>query len=254
MSENESTDEQTKEAEANLRRIVDSLVLMIKFCGITEQQFSNLVENAYRNVEVPVDSPTHDPSLSTGHRTFYGSILSTWVQDPQFLNDKGDAMDLPLRGAGSFERLYQKAKQAYPSTFKPPSLDETVRRLSEAGSITYQDGVCHLVEAHFRIYTSGSVAALNQISYGAELIETCAHNTIASREDRLFQRSVRGFNFPVSELPRVRALLREQGMELLHQLDSMLEAPASESAVHDPRTEVIVNLVLSVKGQDSEHG
>jgi len=247
MADNDKLIPTSEEAAESLKRIVDSLVTMLKFCGITEEQFSGFVQTAYREVDVPENSPSHDPSLSKQQMVFYGSLLSMWYQDPEFVDDHGDPRALPMHGVPSMTSLLKKAVALYPEASKDANLEYVIRRLVEAGAIEERSGEYHILEPHFRINTPGSVAAINQIALGAEYIETCAHNTTTPKEKRRFQRIARGPSFPVEEVPRIKALLEDQGMNLLLQLDGMLENPEKGTSVDVDRAMVAVGLYLTVK-------
>jgi hypothetical protein len=143
------------------------------------------------------------------------TVLSAWLREPDFLDRKGDPLDLPFSGEASFSELVRR----YSGDMKPRAMAD---ELLVSGAIESIDGRLRMSA---RGYVPGSdpddlIAVLG--TDPVELIETIDHNMQSN--DRRFQRKVEYDNVPIAHATEFRALSARLSQHLLEELDRWLSS------------------------------
>jgi len=142
-------------------------------------------------------------------------VLSAWLRDPEFLDRKGDPLDLPFAGPASWSELVRR----YSGDMKPRAM---VDELLETGALERVDGRLRMSA---RGYVPSSapddlIAILG--TDPTELIETIDHNM--HQPEKRYQRKVEYENIPAEHAAEFRALSGRMAQHLLEELDRWLAA------------------------------
>jgi len=168
-----------------------------------------------------------DVSQDVARRNRAATVLSAWLRDGEFLDRKGDPLDLPFAGTGSFSELVRR----YSGDMKPRAMaDELVR----SGAIEVVDGRMRMVARGF--VPGGDPDEVLAIlgTDPAELIETIDYNM--THADKRYQRKVAYDNVPAVHASEFRALSARLAQHLLEELDRWLAARDLPSGRSDEPT------------------
>lgn len=173
--------------------------------GLTRKEVKRLLE------QVPGDG-------SESHQRYNRAIrvISGWLNDPQFHDERGQPADLPFAGGdASFEALVKKHSGDMP----PRAM---FNALAAGGSVGEDQGSVRLLR---HAYVPGGdpidkIAILG--SDTAELLETIDHNLVASADQARYQRKVSSETLRASEVAAFRALAAQKSQELLEEMDAWL--------------------------------
>lgn len=144
-------------------------------------------------------------------------VLGSWLRDADFLDRKGDPLDLPFADASpSFSELVRK----HSGDMYPRSVADELLRL---GAVEEVDGKLRMTT---RGYVPGGdperiieILGLDT----AEFMETIDHNLqAASDDDRLFQLKVLSDNVPVAYLEEFNAYSRRLSRPVIEELNRWL--------------------------------
>jgi hypothetical protein len=156
-----------------------------------------------------------DVSADVAGRNRAAAVLSAWLRDKDFLDRKGDPLDLPFLGSISFSELVRR----YSGDMKPRAMAD---ELIASGAIEI---VGRRLRMSARGYLPGSAPAEMVAILGtdpAQLIETIDHNMQSS--ERRYQRKVEYDNVPAEYAQEFRALSARLGQHVLEELDRWLAA------------------------------
>ena len=156
-----------------------------------------------------------DISAEAAGRNRVATVLSAWLREADFLDRKGDPLDLPFTGAASFSELVRR----YSGDMKPRAMAD---ELLASGAIESVDGRLRMSA---RGYVPGAdpdemIAVLG--TDPVELIETIDHNMQSG--DRRYQRKVEYDNIPGEYAAEFRGLSARLAQHLLEELDRWLAA------------------------------
>lgn len=144
------------------------------------------------------------------------TVLGAWLRDEEFLNPKGDPLDLRFEsGVPSFTGLVRK----HSGDMQPLAIADELRRV----------GAIEDVEGKLRMTTRGYVPSSDPESVvdilgmdTAELMETIDHNMRAAADDKLFQLKVLSDNVPVKYVAEFNAYSRRLARPVLEELNRWL--------------------------------
>ncbi|MBI3609562.1 MAG: hypothetical protein HY204_02535 [Nitrospirae bacterium] len=144
-------------------------------------------------------------------------VISGWIRDVKFKDNKGREADLPLEGRGAtFSQLVKRYSGDMPVR---AILDELLR----VGAVErLRDGRIHL---RTRAYLPQNEEAGKLGILGTDvrdLIRTIDHNLRSNTTESFFQRKVAYDNLPAEILPQFRALTLGRGQSLLEEMDRWL--------------------------------
>jgi hypothetical protein len=144
------------------------------------------------------------------------TVLGAWLRDSDYLDRKGDPLDLPFEGEeSSFSRLVKR----YSGDMQPRAIADELLRV----------GAIEEVDGKLRMTTRGYVPAGDPESVAeilgidtAELIETIDHNMQAPADETLFQLKVLSDNVPAEYVDAFNAYSRRLARPVLEELNRWL--------------------------------
>lgn len=144
-------------------------------------------------------------------------VLSGWFEDPDFTDEAGRPLVLPVSGpAPSFEELVRGYSG---DIYFGIILDELVR----VGAVRkVADGK---VEARSRRYTTGGadeVAIKHADIVTADVLRTLEHNTRAAPDGRFYEDAAIALHIPADTIPRLARLLERRATTFLDDMDGWL--------------------------------
>ena len=173
--------------------------------GIPRKEVSRLMK-------LPWES---DEDLVT-ERNRAARVLAAWLRDQDFLDRKGDPVDLPIEGDPSFSGLVKRYSGDVPAR---AIADE----LERVGAIEQVDGRYRLVS---RVYVPQKGTAQLMEIFGtdtSELMDTIDFNlTKSPDEPSLLQQKVLYDNVPVEYVDAYLHLSRRMGQRIIEDLDRWL--------------------------------
>lgn len=143
------------------------------------------------------------------------AVLSAWTIDSDFLDSKGDPLELPFDGPGpSFSQLVQKQS----GDMQPRAIaDELVRN----GALQLQDGSLRMTQRGY-VPKDNPSALIDMLGTdSAELIETIDHN-LQNTEEPFLQAKVLAENLPEEQLAEFVRYSKRLSRNLLDDLTHWL--------------------------------
>ncbi len=143
-------------------------------------------------------------------------VISGWLKDPQFLDDRGNPKELPFdEGKISFSSLVR----AYSGDVPPGAMLDEMLRLEVA---EVKNKNIQLLSRGY-IIKEGDVEKLSMLGADViELISTIEHNLSFDPSEAFLQRKTVYDNIPEEAIPELRALVSEMGAECLESVDSLI--------------------------------
>ncbi len=144
-------------------------------------------------------------------------VISGWLNDPRYWDERGNPMDLPVEGdEPSFSSLVKKYSGDIPT-------QAMLQTLSDAGSVTtMENGLVRLVN-HAYIPGNDPVEKINILGTDVgELIATIDHNLTAPEHELKFQRKVSNRQICIDSLPEFKRISARKAQTLLEDLDEWL--------------------------------
>lgn len=190
--------------------------------GVIENLFS-----LFEHMGMEVPRPRFDPSGTDSHcahplyphASAISELLTSWHQDPGYLDDHGNPSPIKLRGKRpSFHSLAQRTV---------PKLDKTYlfSELERLGAVS-MDGD-HLICVHtrsFPAYGDKRLAIQYTLTTLDGFIKTLRHNLdgTPSNSDQLFHRIARNDNFDSREIAALKIRAKRHGQSFLESFDNWL--------------------------------
>ncbi len=237
-----------KQAIANgLARMLDPLIKMLIRYEITHREFADLakrayVKAAYRHFPIPNRKKTYsrvavltglsrkevvrivnleaaEVPVSSGPLNRAARVISGWLRDPDFLDERGEPRELPLRDAPlSFEAL--AARYSGDITGRA-ILDELLR----VGAVSRPAKDRVKLVHHAYVPESGAPEKVEIVSTCvADLLETAVHNVEDDGGDPRFQRQVAYRHIPARYAEEFRAFSHARADALIREVDAWLAA------------------------------
>lgn len=162
-----------------------------------------------------------DVGSVASERNRAAAVLTAWLRDPDFLDRKGDPLDLPFAGTNSFSELVRR----YSGDMKPRAMaDEFLA-----------SGAVETVAGRLRMAARGYVPGIDGDDLvamlgtdAAQFIETIDHNM--QRSEKRYQRKVEYDGVPVEHAPEFRAMSARLSQHLLEELDRWLASRDATAA------------------------
>lgn len=149
-------------------------------------------------------------------------VLTAWIREPAYLDEKGDAKVLAFDGTGSFSELVRK----YSGDMPPRAVADELIRI---GNVERDS------EGHLRLLSRGyfpkgrSDEALFIFgTHARDMLETFDHNLNVEADDRLFQREVAYHTIPVHLAEDFRTMSARWAQQTLEELDHWLAEHKTE--------------------------
>ncbi len=193
-------------------------------------------------------SPDENPD--SGHRYHRAiRVISGWINDPLFQDDKGEPAVLPLEGdQGSFSALVK----AYSGDIPVAAM---LSLLEHSDNVEQAEGRIKLIERAY-LPMNTPVDKIDILGTDvAELLATINHNLLAPPGDRFFQRKVSNILVRSEAVDEFRRLSNRKSQELLEEYHQWLSANEVDIA-KDPdanKTYVAVGIYYTEHaGQEDE--
>lgn len=181
------------------------------------------------------------------HIAAIGELLTSWHQNPHYLDAGGNPLPIKMRGRlRSFERL---SKNSVPKLSPARLLAE----LTRVGAVSV-DGA-GLIRVHMRslpVYEDRRLAIQHTLSSLDGFIKTLRHNLKSppSNSDQLFHRIARSGVFDPREIPALKIKVKRQGQNFLEACDNwMSRRSLTEKKNRNPKQKaayVSIGVYLSV--------
>jgi len=174
-------------------------------------------------------------------------VLTSWLRDEDFLDPKGDPLNLSFTGSRSFSTLTKR----YSGDMPPRAIaDELIR----VGALE------ELPDRTLRMIARGYVpdAESDELTaylgeQGADWLNTFDHNMTCERGDARFQRQVIYPHIPVGEVEAFRSVSARWGQRVLEELDRWLVERKSASPDDEPTVRLGLG-IYQVESWPSELG
>ena len=212
--------------------------------GLTRKEASRLVASDGRD----------DAQKDRGRVNRAARVLAAWVREPAFLDGRGGPASLPFEAdeGSSIQTLVRRHGGDVPAR---AVIDELVR----VGAVsTLKDGRYRPIERSYipQADDAEKIAILG--SDVADLISSIDHNLTQTDDEPFFQRKVAYDNLPPNFMPRLRALVRQDGQSLIERLDAEMAQydldlhPASEPDSAEPARRAMIGIYYYEDRRDEE--
>ena len=149
------------------------------------------------------------------------AVLTAWLRDPDFIDRKGDPLDLVFAGTNSFSELVRR----YSGDMKPRAMAD---ELLASGAIEQANGRLRLAaRGYIPEADVDDLIAILGID-AAQFIETIDNNLRSP--DKRYQRKVEYENVPAEYAAQFRALSARLAQQLLEELDRWLASRDADPA------------------------
>ena len=180
---------------------------------------------------------TQDDRTDVPKRVSLGmQLVNAWMTDPALLDDEGHPRPLPrgpARGVVSFDEL---AGRISGGDVRPRAILDELARLEV---VAVRDDEVHLLTEAF-VPRKGEAEKLYYFERSSHAHLMAGVSNLEGVQPPFFDRVVQYHSIPASELPRLRALLEEQGTALLTELNRLA------SQVNDPDSAERQSLVVGL--------
>ncbi|MFQ5901244.1 MAG: DUF6502 family protein [Thermodesulfobacteriota bacterium] len=143
-------------------------------------------------------------------------VISGWLKDPHFLDDKGEPRVVPFEKE---EVSFSSLVKAYSGDIPPRAmLDEMLR----VGVVGLDNGRIRLLTRGY-VVRKGEVEKLSILGVDVgELISTINHNLVNGPSDLFLQRKVSYDNIPEDALLELRRLVSKKGEDFIESVDKLM--------------------------------
>ena len=207
---------------------------------------------------VGIDTPTNiavidsfeeerRPSSDIPPYSTIGELLTSWYQDPDYLDNAGNPVPIKLRGARrSFHILAQRVAPIVNSAL-------LLSQLEHLGAVSIDKS--KFIHVHMRslpVYEDKRLAIQHTLTTLDGFIKTLHHNldSIPSNSDQLFHRIAWTGNFDSEEIPALKIRMKRHGQHFLESFDNWLTlkslSKSRSTRKKRKRTQVSVGVYLSV--------
>jgi hypothetical protein len=158
------------------------------------------------------------------HIAAIGELLSSWHQNPEYLDDAGNPVPVKMRARQhSFKRL---AESSVPN-FNPARLLSELERM---GAVSIDSA--GLIRVHMRslpVYEDRRLAVQHTLSSLDGFIKTLRHNLRSppANSNQLFHRIARSGEFDPAEIPALKIRVKRHGQSFLESCDNWMSRRSS---------------------------
>ena len=231
---------ESKPRDVTVQNVVNNLLKLFDQLGI------DVTQAKWRTRPLSKSRPlsrTLHPYISA-----IGEMLTSWHQDPAYLDSAGNPSPIKLRGSPpSFRSLAQVAI---------PRKDELflLSELERLGTICIDDGnFVHVKRRSFPSYKDKSLAIEHTLETLDGFIRTLRHNLASepSNSDQLFHRLVWNRDFDSRKIPALKVRVKRHGENFLDSLDNWLSrnelSREGKSPGRTRRSQVSIGVYLSLE-------
>jgi hypothetical protein len=215
-----------------LEELFGNLAYVLRYLNIPDEVAYSALNAGFDRASVPESTKQADFSLSLHSDNLLSSMVWSWANHPDFVDQSGDPRILDIEGSSnSFSDLYSITANQNPKGAAEITFEESIQRfVDHRVAITLADGRMQLVAQHFPSNTVEDVGAGVQLQYINDYVSTSAVNIHKARKTGRFMRIANTLNFPTRSLPNLDAMLRDHGMQFLHLIDDYIEETKLEQA------------------------
>jgi len=179
------------------------------------------------------------------HIAAIGELLTSWHQDPDFLDDSGNP--LPLRMHGVRRSFSTLARKSVPKIHPKVLLSE----LQRVGAVTTDSRSFIRVQMRsLPVYEDRRLAIQHTLTSLDSFVKTLRHNlnSPASNSDQLFHRVARNGAFDVRDLPALKIRIRRSAQSFLESSDNWMARRATirTKKSTSQQAQVAIGVYLSV--------
>lgn len=153
------------------------------------------------------------------HIAAIGELLTSWHQNPNYLDDAGNPLPVKMRARiRSFERL---ASSSVPK-LKPARL---LMELERIGAVSIdKEGLIRVQMRSLPVYEDRRLAIQHTLSSLDGFIKTLRHNLKSppANSDQLFHRIARSGEFDPKEIPALKIRVKRYGQSFLESCDNWM--------------------------------
>jgi len=179
------------------------------------------------------------------HIAAIGELLTSWHQDPVFLDDSGQPLPLKMRGTRRSFRFL--AKQSVPK-IEPNLLLSELQRIG-AVSIDSRK-VIRVLMRSLPVYEDRRLAIQHTLTSLDSFIKTLRHNLNSARSnsDQLFHRVARSGAFDARDIPALKIRVKRQAQSFLESSDNWMarRLKTKKRISKSRRAQVAIGVYLSV--------
>jgi hypothetical protein len=217
-----------------------------RFCDLFERLGIAMPEvDALFAESIPMEQPPH-PLYA--HTSAIGEMLTSWHQNPKYLDRTGVPAPIKFRGpAPSFQEL---ARSRVPE-IKPSQLLPELERLGIVA--TGEGGFIRVLTRSFPAFEDKGLAKQFTLSSLNDFILTLRHNldSVPANFDQLFHRVARNDVFDRRQIPALKIRIKRRGQNFLESIDDWLTsnaaAKSSKPLPQHRKVKVSVGIYLSVE-------
>ena len=166
-----------------------------------------------------LNSQAIDPGRLYPHIAAIGELLTSWHQDPNFLDASGNPLPLKMHGTGrSFSKLSRKS---VPKIHPKLLLSE----LERIGAVATDSR--NFIKVQMRslpVYEDRRLAIQHTLTSLDSFVKTLRHNlnSPVSNSDQLFHRVARNGVFDIRDLPALKIRIRRHAQSFLESSDNWM--------------------------------
>jgi hypothetical protein len=224
--------------------------------SLSEVTASEVIENLFNLFEhlgINIPSPASPLGDAVGiknalhplysYASAIGEMLTSWHQDPEYLDDLGNPIPIRLLGRRpSFHSLAQRSV---------PKLNESYLRseLERLGAVSIdKSNLIHVHMRSFPAYEDKRLAIQHTLTSLDDFIRTLRHNLDSrpSNSDQLFHRIARCNDFDIGEIPALKIRAKRHGQSFLESFDNWLIRKASTKPKKPNRGQKKANVSIGV--------
>jgi len=206
-------------SEYGLRGRPTNVARMALLTGLDRKEITRIRGNLDQGAASP--EPAH-------RQDRIARVLTGWYQDPEYLDDTGRPVVIPLEGTTpSFEALIRRYGGDVPAI-------TILRELQRVKAVRLQGAdEVQVVRRNYRLDTVNPEALIRSGSVLADISRTVTHNLYrSSGEPSRFEARASNMNLPISSLPAYRKYINEESQAFLEKIDAWLsnhELPENET-------------------------
>lgn len=231
-----------------MQQMFDRLASLLVRNGVSKETALAALAEAYANHESDVSNTTEPDPITRVDKILMGNLLSLWAQLPQYCNDDGEPLQIPVTGpAPSFEDLLTRTIEQTDEVTDEPTPAVALQLLLERNVVVPDD------EGRYRraldFFPSSPPKRSNPgllLDYLDDYLHTAEHNLRHGGGTGHFQRVAQVSGFPLAQVPIINNLTNEAGMAFLRTMDAAIMDLAAESPsnTEDEKTNIGVGVYL----------
>jgi len=177
------------------------------------------------------------------HSAAIGELLTTWYQEPQYLDKYGNPAPVKMHAARkSFSILANRAV---------PKLDakQLLSELARVGAVTIDENrFIHVQMRTLPVYEDKRLAVQHTLASLDGFIKTLRHNldSVPSNSDQLFHRIACNGEFDPKDIPTLKIRVKRRGQNFLESCDNWMMQKAKSSARNLKRRSKSVQVSIGV--------